>query len=541
LRLGTIDTHWSPPWPLAVTPGGDIIVAGAFEGVMDLGTPPLATPPPSWTKPLPYLLRVSGAGKPTLVRSLADIRDGVVRGLALAPGGDAIVGVAAGYRKFVAPQESTVARIDSAGTVVWRRDFANLAGPVQLDDGTVGLVSARHSGTQPSGVHELVILDAATGKRVRSKSLPILAHQTSLTGTSDGGMHMLLYSHNVVPEIALLDHGGLSMSIVSFDHKLDHLMTRHVEFSNGKMLASDVHDRVVVTHMRRFDHGFEPKPHATNVGPAFIEGHGAAYPGTPERELDLSFGPVAVLGDGTRPGQGLELCLDCSVSCKNTGGCVAKGNKCVPTSDAECRASTACKSYGLCSKGRSGCRAPNDQSCATSARCKDEGQCLNRGGYCFGASKPEHCSQSTNCKKRGACALFEDSCAPATAQHCRSSEDCRDRGLCHLVTGYRGSKSCQVKSHADCLRSERCKKYGACSMKADGGRGGVFWCEWRNDADCRRSQGCRERGACSLATANLGDSRIASYCEPHSDADCQRSNACKKDGRCRLVRRQCVK
>jgi hypothetical protein len=524
--LGTVDTHSSPPWPLAVSNAGEIVIAGAFEGVMDVGSPPLSTPAPSWRQPLPYLVRINHQGQVTHARMLSYLRAGPLRGLALAKNGDAVVGIERPRRKQTDPYESSVVRLDSAGRQIWSRDFAGLAGPVQLSDERVALVSYRDTGKQPGSFHELVVLDIDSGKTLTKKSWPLRSYDRALAGSADGGAHLLLYAHEPLPELELGKRDGLSMSLVSFDAELKRVASGTMPMHNGKMLATDRLGRAVVTHMGRFDHGL-----------SFVEGHGANLPGDAAAHYAMAFRPVAAIGDGAHPGQGLELCLDCSEDCRKKGACVARDGKCVVASDAQCRASLACSKDGRCAKGPDGCFAPDAASCDASQACKRRGACTMVNHYCGIPGNEAHCSRSTDCKKRGACALGKRSCMPSKAAHCRDSEECRQSGRCHLLDSY-GSRSCTVKSDADCMRSERCRKYGECHLNPQ--PTGAF-CVIAGDADCRHSEACRERGACSLAHAFLGDSLWAHFCEAHTDDDCRRSMACTRDGRCRLVRRQCVK
>lgn len=524
--LGTLDTHSSPAWPLAVTPAGDIVLAGAFEGVMSVGQPPLSTSAPSWSQPRPYVVRLDERGSVTLARMLTEFRDGPVRGLALASNGDAVVGIERTREKPGDPYESTVVRLDEAGQPVWSRQFAGLVGPVQLTDSTVALLDHRPDDTQKGAQWALVVLDTETGKTKKRRAWPLRAHEQSLAGTADGRVHALLYAHDPLPELGLGDRDGLSMSLVSFDADLKHVTTGLMELHNGKMLASDRHGRAVVTHMGRFDHGL-----------SFVEGHGADRTDDSGGHYPMAFLPVAALGDGAHPGQGLELCLDCTSPCQEEGQCAVEYGECVVTSDADCRTSEACTKHGRCAKGETGCVAVDAAHCEASGDCKATGACALVNGVCFGPSTDAHCSGSDACKKWGLCSKGPNGCGPSEAAHCRASQACGASGRCNLATSF-GAGMCIASSGADCLRSRRCREYGECSRHPDPL---TPVCVIRSDADCRRSKACQDEGACSYARAFLGDSAWAEFCEAQSDADCRRSKACIAEGRCRLVRRQCVK
>lgn len=84
-----------------------------------------------------------------------------------------------------------------------------------------------------------------------------------------------------------------------------------------------------------------------------------------------------------------DRCRDTD-GCKSKGKCATRGEVCIATDDADCRASKACEVHGLCT-ARGECIATSDQECASSEACKVHGRCVARNNMC--------CTRDGPCEK----------------------------------------------------------------------------------------------------------------------------------------------
>lgn len=194
--------------------------------------------------------------------------------------------------------------------------------------------------------------------------------------------------------------------------------------------------------------------------------------------------------------------------CRRHGECsVAENGSCGVLADDDCKESVACKEEGLCIASHGACtrRCPDGEvvcgrtSCEDD--CRDDGRCTLRFGTCVPSSDAE-CRASRACREEGRCYLitrFSPECSALDANDCLRSTGCRERGECSLSGIDGGKRLCVAQTPADCWRSAICRDEGRCTP-IQVAMSDHLHCERASDADCRGSRACTDEGRCRLVS-----------------------------------------
>lgn len=164
-------------------------------------------------------------------------------------------------------------------------------------------------------------------------------------------------------------------------------------------------------------------------------------------------------------------------------GCSLEGDavRCIVATKESCRDSYGCEDYGRCGVSGKFCVATRLNDCANSSLCRFAGRCGLRAGRCA-AVRNEDCRASEFCSVGGLCTAKDGICGAADSGDCRDSVLCEENGRCHAFEG-----GCFALDEGDCTGP--CKKIGNCQWE----RGS---CNVRSDADCAKSEDCKVRGKC---------------------------------------------
>ena len=202
--------------------------------------------------------------------------------------------------------------------------------------------------------------------------------------------------------------------------------------------------------------GTRPLTHASVVAPAAIDQRGTARNG-----------------------------VDCPHDrvCQSLGHCTTAGDRCVASSDQQCRTSLRCYVDGQCAAMPTGwCGAVSSGDCLASSQCRESDHCrLDHGGCSL--SSVNGCKKA--CAAFGKCTPSGETCIATSDRDCAASELCEFAGHCHLLHG-----ECAAATTADCRRSDACTDRGLCVFVEEEG------CAATNDGDCISSDACRSMGRC---------------------------------------------
>jgi hypothetical protein len=143
-----------------------------------------------------------------------------------------------------------------------------------------------------------------------------------------------------------------------------------------------------------------------------------------------------------------------------SGFTCAANSTCQTPEGAKCAAKPDCKVHGLCSADESGkCIPGSDADCKASEGCVGYGECSVVQPTAFlGVPTSSVLAQQVRPSKPTTA-----TCGARTKADCQQSQACRLWGYCAPVDGL-----CKPVSADDCAGSDVCRSYGRCSVQREG-------------------------------------------------------------------------
>jgi hypothetical protein len=131
-----------------------------------------------------------------------------------------------------------------------------------------------------------------------------------------------------------------------------------------------------------------------------------------------------------------------------------------------------CSDFGACTYRDNRCVASSDDDCKRSAFCERSGRCKAHGGSCvIGAESNADCRKGHGAASRspclldGQCTAKDGVCVASSDADCQGSKACAEFAACTATDG-----QCKLLSEADCKRSEVCTKREMCIFKETRGQ-----------------------------------------------------------------------
>ena len=434
---------------LALDPSGDLLVAFAYGGLLDLGAESLP----------------SGRGERGVVaRFTADGRAREVRSLPSAT-------------SWLAP--AFVAAAHEGGLVVGGEFFGDVdLGGGAAAGGSPDLFALRWDG-------------AARFVAGYSFAHPLGAASAWVARPGAGVAVATVRDSNREPVVWLLD---------------DDLRLRRLLSLPAAALAFDASGRLVVAHR----HGIEKLSSAGDLQSCLAtdachrEGLCSLVDGRCVATADDGCRVSEACREGGRCRAEAGTCVlgtdaDCAASavCRLEGACRAQGGACVASASG-CAASDGCREGAACAFVDGRCARPPGFDCRQSPECAGRGRCAHgdEDAWRCAPGDDADCRRSENCRVWGTCSAgpWGGECHVGSAVDCRRSLRCLRDGFCSFGHDEGGIGSCALLGEAQCRASGGCRERGRCTFVVTPEWGPT--CEARTDADCAASEACKKLGRC---------------------------------------------